>query len=426
MLAIMQDERVRSRAVRVALLDVAARRLGVVFPTRFAQKWAAGDDVPGGAPPSEWAKIQELARQGDTAAVDGVGFPIDGEPDFYCLIADGTGLSEVIHYWSHESRVFEAVKPWLAADLEGASWRMRELDELSPLSRRTTTPSMSSAAPAPFQPSRDGLALAARIERVSQGGTDDLAALLGSFESMTGSKLPVWEFSRLCTANPASLVERVVLVPTKQEDPGTISRQGLIDILRRAHDHGLDFELAVEAFSGRTQLPRHIAEQLATGGGQLFPGWPSVEHIVDFGLAFVLPTSAESVWSLARAWASDTAQGSITVPSAFGAELLRAALAEIRIPELLALLNARTETKRRTLHEQLGLALAPAAEPTEVLEPQAPAPRAPIRVRHVKFGDGVVIDQEGEGPAAKLTIAFESGTKRLQASFVRVLDAQPF
>jgi hypothetical protein len=49
--------------------------------------------------------------------------------------------------------------------------------------------------------------------------------------------------------------------------------------------------------------------------------------------------------------------------------------------------------------------------------PAAPAPPAK-RFTHPKFGEGVLQQQQGDGPEAKLTIAFPDGPKTLLARFV--------
>jgi hypothetical protein len=61
------------------------------------------------------------------------------------------------------------------------------------------------------------------------------------------------------------------------------------------------------------------------------------------------------------------------------------------------------------------------AEPpaSSTAEPPPPAPAGPRRVLHPKLGEGTVMAQEGEGDEAKLEVAFASGTKKLQAKFVR-------
>jgi DNA helicase-2/ATP-dependent DNA helicase PcrA len=45
-----------------------------------------------------------------------------------------------------------------------------------------------------------------------------------------------------------------------------------------------------------------------------------------------------------------------------------------------------------------------------------------MRVRHVDFGEGVVVDYEGEGARAKVTVKFPSvGLKRVIAKFLQPL-----
>lgn len=49
------------------------------------------------------------------------------------------------------------------------------------------------------------------------------------------------------------------------------------------------------------------------------------------------------------------------------------------------------------------------------------APKDPTRVRHAKFGEGVVIGIEGHGEQQTLTIKFPDGQKKLRRGFVEVL-----
>jgi hypothetical protein len=59
---------------------------------------------------------------------------------------------------------------------------------------------------------------------------------------------------------------------------------------------------------------------------------------------------------------------------------------------------------------------APSAEPTAPpaggVEPTAP------RFRHPKFGLGVLVRREGQGPEAKLTVRFDSSEKTVLARFL--------
>jgi tetratricopeptide (TPR) repeat protein len=56
------------------------------------------------------------------------------------------------------------------------------------------------------------------------------------------------------------------------------------------------------------------------------------------------------------------------------------------------------------------------------LDEKAPRPGPPRRVRHAKFGDGVVVSIAGSGADEKLTIKFAAGTKTLLRRFVEVLE----
>ena len=58
----------------------------------------------------------------------------------------------------------------------------------------------------------------------------------------------------------------------------------------------------------------------------------------------------------------------------------------------------------------------PAAE-----EPAAPGMRLGARVRHVKFGDGVILTVEGNGPHARVQVSFErQGTKWLMVQYANL------
>ena len=67
-------------------------------------------------------------------------------------------------------------------------------------------------------------------------------------------------------------------------------------------------------------------------------------------------------------------------------------------------------------------ALAPKAF-VGVAPPAAPAAAEPKRVVHAKFGEGVIVAEEGDGEQRKLTIDFEdSGRRTLLARFVEVRE----
>jgi DNA helicase-2/ATP-dependent DNA helicase PcrA len=58
-------------------------------------------------------------------------------------------------------------------------------------------------------------------------------------------------------------------------------------------------------------------------------------------------------------------------------------------------------------------------------ESPAPAMRMGSRVRHSKFGDGVVLNFEGNGPHARIQVNFESqGTKWLMLSYANLVRVE--
>lgn len=124
-------------------LESAASRLGFRFPARFVEKYLAGVDVPEGIPPSSWMPVEALVFNPKGAIPAGVGFPSEGDPDFYCLLADEDGeLSDIIHLWSFETREFAAVEPYLGAKAEGATWKPAELQRQSPLEQKKAPPAV--------------------------------------------------------------------------------------------------------------------------------------------------------------------------------------------------------------------------------------------------------------------------------------------
>jgi DNA helicase-2/ATP-dependent DNA helicase PcrA len=58
-------------------------------------------------------------------------------------------------------------------------------------------------------------------------------------------------------------------------------------------------------------------------------------------------------------------------------------------------------------------------------ESPAPAMRMGSRVRHSKFGDGVVLNFEGNGPHARIQVNFElQGTKWLMLSYANLVRVE--
>jgi DNA helicase-2/ATP-dependent DNA helicase PcrA len=54
-------------------------------------------------------------------------------------------------------------------------------------------------------------------------------------------------------------------------------------------------------------------------------------------------------------------------------------------------------------------------------EPAAPGMRLGARVRHGKFGEGIVLNVEGNGPHARVQVNFESqGTKWLMLQYANL------
>lgn len=123
------------REKRQTELEAAQKRLGVQFPPKFTEAFVAGTDLPNSSPSSLWEKVELLqwpSEDENDEPPAGVGFPEEGDPDFFCLIqkADGA-LSEVLHYWTHDKQVYEPVLPHLGA--EKGSMTRDEVKKLSPL-----------------------------------------------------------------------------------------------------------------------------------------------------------------------------------------------------------------------------------------------------------------------------------------------------
>ena len=155
---------------------------------------------------------------------------------------------------------------------------------------------------------------------------------------------------------------------------------------------------------------------------------------------------------MARAWAADDAASRQTLMALIGREILQHELRRIEVPELRALVDEVRASRALALRTSLGLAVPPSAEAKPTLPKAAPraakpapAPKRPIptkmpmpafvpppkkepppppkRFEHPKFGAGVLERQDGEGPEAKLTIKFDSGSKTLLARYVTEIPA---
>jgi hypothetical protein len=239
------------------------------------------------------------------------------------------------------------------------------------------------------------------------------------------------------------------------EDPIVpASRDELVTMVTRAHGNA---PYAESALAGRTlaassKLPKKVAENLGAGFGQ-WDFFPSAEEIVDFALAYVPPATPEDGWALARAWASDEAAGRPTPLALVGREILQQELVRFDLPALRAAIDEVDPVRARELRIAAGLEVGPESktaaktkttkrappraktpavtaapqEPGRMPKPQfkppppPPPPAAAKRFSHPKFGEGVLVSQDGTGQDAKLTIKFESATKTLLAQFVTEL-----
>lgn len=225
-------------------------------------------------------------------------------------------------------------------------------------------------------------------------------------------------------------------------------------MVARAHGAGAYAECtaAGKALADQSKLPRKVAENLGAGFGQ-WDFFPEPSEIVDWALAYVPPATPEDVWTLARLWATDDAEKRHTILALVGLDLLKHELRRIAVPELAPLAEETRAGRLLTLRAELGLAVpkgsaavapeapakakAPRSEraaapkreiPTKMPMPEfkrpvkPPPPPPPKRYHHPKFGEGVLEAQSGTGPEAKLTIKFESGSKTLQAQYVKELE----
>lgn len=232
------------------------------------------------------------------------------------------------------------------------------------------------------------------------------------------------------------------------------SRDELITMVARAHG---DAPYAEATLAGRTlaassKLPKKIAENLGAGFGQ-WDFFPSATEIVDFALGYVPPATPEDALALARAWAADDAGRRPTPLALVGREILQHELRRFDLPSLRAAVDEVDPARARELRVALGLDVAaetsadaktnaPAKRPSpRAKRPAAPAREIPTRMpkpefrkppppppaaaakrfSHPKFGEGVLVSQDGAGEDAKLTIKFEAGAKTLLAKFVTEL-----
>jgi PcrA/UvrD tudor domain len=234
------------------------------------------------------------------------------------------------------------------------------------------------------------------------------------------------------------------------------SRDELITMVARAHGNA---PYAESAHAGRTlaassKLPKKIAENLGAGFGQ-WDFFPSAVEIIDFALGYVPPAAPEDAWALARAWAADEAGGRSTPLALVGREILQHELRRFDLPDLRAAVDEVGPARARELRVAIGLEVGPEKEtktattaklssprpkrsaststappreiPTRMPKPEfkRPPPPPPAaaakRFSHPKFGEGVLVSQDGAGEDAKLTIKFAAATKTLLARFVTEL-----
>lgn len=231
-----------------------------------------------------------------------------------------------------------------------------------------------------------------------------------------------------------------------------LSRDELTALIAKAHgasSYG-DSSLAGRALAAQSQLPKLVATNLGAGFGQ-WDFFPEPSDIVDFALAYTAPATPEEVWRLARAWAEDDAANEHTLLALVGRDILQHELRRVDVPELRELFDTTRAARIHELREKLGLPTRPTASastrraPATAEQKRARAPKAEIPMRmpkperkpptpkappppprrfaHAKFGEGVLETQQGDGPEAKLTIKFQSGSKVLLAKFVTEVPA---
>lgn len=222
-------------------------------------------------------------------------------------------------------------------------------------------------------------------------------------------------------------------------------------MVARAHGDApyAECTLAGRTLAASSKLPKKVAENLGAGFGQ-WDFFPSAAEIVDFALGYVPPAAPEDALALARAWAADEAAGRPTPLALVGREILQHELRRFDLPALRAAVDEVDPTRARELRVAIGLevasekpgttpvkrpaprakraAAAPVREiPTRMPKPEfkRPPPPPPAaaarRFSHPKFGEGVLVSQDGAGEDAKLTIKFAEATKTLLAKFVTEL-----
>jgi hypothetical protein len=232
------------------------------------------------------------------------------------------------------------------------------------------------------------------------------------------------------------------------DDAAPATREELIAMVSRAHQDAAYGEsaLAGRTLAAQSKLPKIVAENLGAGFGQ-WDFFPEAADVVDFACAYVPPATEEDVWTMARAWAADDAAGKHTVLCLIGREILQHELRRIDVPKLRAVVDETRASRANALRAELGLAVPPAkaekaetkrrapaaakpaAEPKREIPTRMPKPAfvpppkkapepPPKRFGHPKFGEGILERQDGEGPEAKLTIKFDSGSKTLLARYV--------
>jgi hypothetical protein len=136
--------------------------------------------------------------------------------------------------------------------------------------------------------------------------------------------------------------------------------------------------------------------------------------------------TVDDVWDLARGWARHQADSHPSLLHACGLDLLRAALDRVNVPELLELHRLAVDQRPlrlRTYMQRLGLPVASSAPPSarsrppEAIAPEA-KPEGQRRVRHAKFGEGVVVAESMRGEDVVLEIDFGGERRKLLRSFV--------
>jgi len=101
-----------------------------------------------------------------------------------------------------------------------------------------------------------------------------------------------------------------------------------------------------------------------------------------------------------------------SAPSRFIKEIPQDALAEVR---------PRVQAIRAATGARMGREPRESAVGFRPEEPMPPGMRLGARVRHGKFGEGVVLNVEGSGPHARVQVSFErQGTKWLMMQYANL------